>query len=279
MTIINDEADLEGLKVWGAPAAGGPYASLDLGAFDGAVSAYAVTVPHGTTHAKLAGVAPQNANLGLMVGRAGSELTSVRSNEAGPPVALAVGDTVLVVQATASSGEQKTYQVTVTREAQTLSSEADLSGLSAEAGADGDWSALDIGTFSAATTAYTATVPHGTTEARLTATAADTTATVKVGTGSNLSAVTSGSASGAIELEVGANALTVEVTAEDGATKTYTVTVTRKARELSSNANLSGLTAETAADGNWSGARHRDVFRGNDRVLGNGSPQDESKRA
>ena len=34
VTIINDEADLEGLKLWGAPGSGGPYARLDLGAFE-----------------------------------------------------------------------------------------------------------------------------------------------------------------------------------------------------------------------------------------------------
>ena len=118
VTIINDEADLEGLKLWGAPGSGGPFARLDLGAFDGAVSDYAVTVPHGTTHAKLAGIAPQNEHLGLKAGRAGSTLTTVRSNVAGPAVPLAVGDTVLVVQSTASTGERKTYRVTVTREAQ-----------------------------------------------------------------------------------------------------------------------------------------------------------------
>ena len=118
VTIINDEADLEGLKLWGAPGSGGPYARLDLGAFDGAVSDYAVTVPHGTTHAKLAGIAPPNEHLGLKAGRAGSTLTAVRSNVAGPAVPLAVGDTVLVVQSTASTGERKTYRVTVTREAQ-----------------------------------------------------------------------------------------------------------------------------------------------------------------
>ena len=118
VTIINDEADLDGLKLWGAPGSGGPYARLDLGAFDAAVSDYAVTVPHGTTHAKLAGIAPQNEHLGLKAGRAGSTLTAVRSNVAGPAVPLAVGDTVLVVQSTASTGERKTYRVTVTREAQ-----------------------------------------------------------------------------------------------------------------------------------------------------------------
>ena len=252
VTIINDEADLEGLKLWGAPDVGGPYARLGLGAFDAAVSNYAVTVPHGTTHAKLAGVAPQNARLGLKTGQAGTQLTAVQSDVAGPAVALAVGDTVLVVQATAPSGERKTYRVTVTRQARVASANADLTGLTAETGADGSWSALDIGTFSAATTEYTATVPHATTQARLTATTADTNATLRAGTGSSLSAVTSGTASAAIALEVGTNALSVEVTAEDGTTKTYSVTVTREARVASSNADLAGLSAETGSDGSWS---------------------------
>lgn len=128
----------------------------------------------------------------------------------------------------------------------------DLTGLSAEARSGDSWSALGIGTFSAATTAYSATVPHGTTHARLTATAADANATLKAGAGSSLSAVSPGAASTAVPLEVGANALSVEVTAEDGTKKTYAVTVTREARASTSNADLSGLSAEAGSDGSWS---------------------------
>ena len=222
---------LDGLKLWGAPDAGGPYARLDLGAFDGAVTDYAVTVPHGTTHAKLLGTSPREAYLTLKAGRAGSELAAVRNNVAGPAVPLAVGDTVLAMQATAPSGARQTYRVTVTREERKLSPDATLSALAAEGapGADGTWTALDLGTFASATTSYSATVPHGTTHARLTATAADASATLKAGLGSNLSAAASGTASGAIALQAGANALSVEVTAEDGTVQTYAVTVTREA--------------------------------------------------
>ena len=84
VTIINDEADLEGLKLWGAPGAGGPFARLDLGAFDGAVSGLrGGRCRNGTTHAKLAGIAPQNEHLGLEAGRAGSTLTAVRRQRGG----------------------------------------------------------------------------------------------------------------------------------------------------------------------------------------------------
>ena len=109
-----------------------------------------------------------------------------------------------------------------------LSSDATLSGLSAEAKTEDGWSALGIGTFASATTSYSATVPHGTTHVRLTATAADLGATLKAGAGSSLTAVTGGTASGAIALSVGANALKLKVTAEDGTVKTYAVTVTRQ---------------------------------------------------
>ena len=252
-TILNHEpTSLSGLAAEGASSADGPFTALDIGSFAPGTTDYAVTVPHGTTHARLV---PESTNNGYLVIRTGPEegtKTQVPfGGGAGPAVALAVGENVLVVD-TQFNGQTAKYRVTITRDEQTASADADLSGLSAEAGADGDWSPLGIGTFSAATTAYAATVAYDTTEARLTATAADSKATLKAGPKSSLSAVTSGTASAAASLQVGANALAVEVTAENGTTKTYTVTVTRKARELSSNANLSGLTAETAADGNWS---------------------------
>ncbi len=140
-----------------------------------------------------------------------------------------------------------------------LSTNANLSGLTAKsaASATGTFSALALtpATFSAATTAYTASVANGVTHVKLTPTKAHTGASIKVGKGTSLSAVTSGSESSAIALSVGSNAIKVEVTAQDGTTKrTYTVTVTRAAATLSTNANLSGLTAAgaTSATGAYS---------------------------
>ena len=111
------------------------------------------------------------------------------------------------------------------------SSDATLSGLEASSAESetGTFTSLDIGTFSAATTSYEATVANAVTHVKLTPTTGDSDATVKVGKGGGtLTTVTSGNASAALALTVGANALKIEVTAEDSTKRTYTVTVKRR---------------------------------------------------
>jgi hypothetical protein len=87
--------------------------------------------------------------------------------------------------------------------------------------------ALSVGSlspsFAAATTAYTADVGNTTNSINVTPTPADANATVTV----NDQIVTSGAASANINLNVGQNTLTILVTAENGSTKTYSITVTR----------------------------------------------------
>ena len=112
--------------------------------------------------------------------------------------------------------------------APSLSSNADLAGLSLAEGALAP-------AFSAATTSYELQVGHATTDAHLTATVDDPDATVTV----NGNPATSGTAV-TVPLSVGPNTLSVVVTAENGTTKTYTVTITRAA---SNNATLSDLNA------------------------------------
>ncbi len=110
------------------------------------------------------------------------------------------------------------------------SSDATLSALSGTTSTDGsDFSGtLDIGTFTATTTSYTASVAGSVTHVKLTPAVNDSDAEVKVGPqGGTLTAVTSGQPSAAIALDPGANAIDVEVTAEDETVQTYTVTVTR----------------------------------------------------
>ena len=118
----------------------------------------------------------------------------------------------------------------------TPSTDATLSGLAASSStsAGGTYSALGLtpSTFTAETTSYTATVPHATTHVKLTPTVNEENAAAGVRKGStgSFTSVASGTASSAIALDVGDNALTVRVTAEDGATtRDYAVTVTRQA--------------------------------------------------
>ncbi len=115
MVILNDEAQIDGLSVEGAPGAGGPWAKLDIGTFAPETADYAVTVPHGTTHAR---VTPETADEDLLLwAGSGTGLASVRSGQAGSTVALAVGENVLMVQTRAATGKRQTYRVTVTRQA------------------------------------------------------------------------------------------------------------------------------------------------------------------
>ena len=115
--IRNDEAHLDGLTVEGAASVDGPFTALDIGAFAAETTDYAVTVPYGTTHARLTPTTADE-DLTLSAG-SGTELTRVRSGEAGPAMALAVGENVLVVKVVAGTDVEETYEVTVTRQQST----------------------------------------------------------------------------------------------------------------------------------------------------------------
>ena len=144
-------------------------------------------------------------------------------------IPLAVGSNVITVEVTAEDGNTvKTYTITVTRAALS-STDATLSGLTL--------SGVDFGTFDSATTGYTASVANDVTQTTVTPATNDNEATYAI----KLDDVAD--ADGVIPLAVGSNVITIEVTAEDGNTaKTYTVTVTRAAPPLSTDATLSGLT-------------------------------------
>ena len=164
-------------------------------------------------------------------------MISVDDEEASAPITLAVGVAkAIAIVVTATDGTTtKTYTVTVTRAAPaTLSTDADLSGLTISAGT--------LPAFAAATEGYAVSVGNDVASITLTPTTADTGASVTV----DGAAVTSGAASSAIALTAGvAKAIAIVVTAEDGTTtKTYTVTVTRAAASvvLSTDADLSSLT-------------------------------------
>ncbi|MBP1989155.1 S-layer homology domain-containing protein [Paenibacillus eucommiae] len=122
---------------------------------------------------------------------------------------LVVGDNTITVTVTAEDGETtKVYTVIVKREAAGLSSNAELSDLKVDG--------TTINGFNANTLNYTLNVPNGQTSVTVAVYASDSKATVAVAGGNSL--------------VVGDNAVTVTVTAEDGATKkVYTITVQRAA--------------------------------------------------
>ena len=108
------------------------------------------------------------------------------------------------------------------------STEATLSGLTL--------SDVGIGTFDSATTGYTASVANDVAQTTVTPTVNDDGATYVVQLDG------SDDSDGTVDLAVGANAISIVVTAEDGdTTRTYTVTVTRAAPPLSTDATLRSL--------------------------------------
>nr|WP_240344179.1 cadherin-like beta sandwich domain-containing protein [Paenibacillus sp. SYP-B3998] len=136
---------------------------------------------------------------------------------------LVVGDNKVTVTVTAQDGTVQTYTVTVVRAG---SDNASLSDLKVDE--------TSIAGFASGTLAYTVPVPNATTAVTVTGTKADATATVVVTGGSNL--------------VVGDNKVTVTVTAQNGTTQTYTITVIRA---KSNNANLSDLKVDETSIANF----------------------------
>ena len=218
---LSTDADLSGLTI----------SEGTLPTFAAATISYAVSVDNDVASIT---VTPTVADTDASVTVDGS---AVASGAASSAIALTAGVAKAIdIVVTAEDGStEKTYTVTVTRAAPaTLSTNADLSGLTISAGA------LDP-VFAAATEGYAVSVGNDVASVMLTPTTADAAATLTVAG----AAVTSGAASSAIALTAGvAKAIAIVVTAEDGTTtKTYTVTVTRAApATLSADADLSGLT-------------------------------------
>lgn len=100
-------------------------------------------------------------------------------------------------------------------------------------------------TFSSATTSYTVSVANNITSVKVTPTVADTKSSVQV----EGVTVNSGNASADISLVQGSNTITTVVTAEDGTTtKTYTLTVIRRATQ---NITFNALNAKTYGDADF----------------------------
>jgi hypothetical protein len=140
----------------------------------------------------------------------------------GRVVSLVTGDNSLPIVVTAQDGTTtQSYSLTIRRR----SAVADLASLSL--------SGVTLSAaFTSATTTYTATVPNATTSTTITAAATQASASI-AGAGSRT-------------LNVGSNPLTVTVTAEDGNTKPYTVTVLRNPLPVAVTSVATPVTATSA---------------------------------
>jgi hypothetical protein len=198
-------------------------------AFNSATENYAVSVANDVDSTS---VTPTAADTNATITVNGGTVTSGAASQL---VALAEGDNTITVVVTAEDGSTTTYVILVNRAS--LSTDASLSNLTIS---DGTLAPA----FDPATQSYAASVNNVVGSITVTPTINDANATVTV----DGTAVVSGSASGSISLNVGDNAIDVVVTAEDGATtQTYTVTVTRDAPPISTDASLSDLTLSAAA--------------------------------
>ena len=148
--------------------------------------------------------------------------TDADAGTAGHQVNLDEGANPISIAVTGAGMTPRTYTVRVTRDAPGVSSNADLSGLT-----------LSEGTlspeFDAATTEYTASVGNGVDEVTVTPMKRHASASVAQ------------SPRNPVPLAVGPNPITVTVTAGNGTTKKYTVTVTRSSPGGSTVATLSAL--------------------------------------
>ena len=149
--------------------------------------------------------------------------------ERGGAIPLAEGGTTTIsVEVTARDGTVRTYTIAVTREA--ISGNANLSGLTVSPGTLNP-------AFDAEITSYTVEVENAVSSVKVTPRAADEGAAVRVSVDGH-APVAAGAGVTIPLTESETTTIDVEVTAEDGMTRAYTIKVTRTA---SSDASLSGL--------------------------------------
>ncbi len=141
-----------------------------------------------------------------------------------------VADNTLPTTVTWTDNQQ--VSVSITMPTPVGSSNANLSGLTATQRipnvldwwpVTGKWMEFRPGT-----TKFGSGVVEGVTQVKVRPTAAHSAATIKVGKAGSLATVASGQESAAIDVAKGANVILVEVTAEDGTKKTYTVSISRQ---------------------------------------------------
>ena len=200
VTVENDDEATFGVSAAPLQIKEGERATLTVAITNGVTFAEDQSVSlavSGTASASDFTVAPTELTLAAGASSATAELTASEDRDE---------EEAETVTLTASRGGSAIGSATLT--ITNVSQDATLSGLSL--------SDIDIGEFSAATTAYSANVAHDIASTTVTATAAHPAATIAIQPAPE------------VTLAEGANEITVTVTAEDGTTtRAYTVTVTR----------------------------------------------------
>ena len=196
--LLSGDATLHGLVLSG----------VDIGTFDPATTGYTASVANDVTETTVTPTVNHDGATYVV------KLNGAADEDG--TVSLAVGSNSIAVKVTAEDGNTtRTYTVTVTRAAPSLSADATLSNLTL--------SGIYFGAFDQATTGYSASVANDVVETTVTPTMSDDGATYAI----KLDGVADDEV---IRLAVGENVITVEVTAQDGnTTRTYAVTVTRAA--------------------------------------------------
>ncbi|WP_082596036.1 S-layer homology domain-containing protein [Paenibacillus sp. Soil750] len=200
--------------------------------FESAQLSYNVEVPNSVTSLILT-VSKAHANQTLTV--TGATYRSVTGSVYTYTVNdLQVGSNLIDIQVTAEDGiAMNPYQLRVNRlpEVPVVSSNADLSGLTLSTG-------VISPAFAAGTTSYSLNVPNSVSRISVTANVYDSHALMTV----NGVSTSSGQASGGVNLQVGTNEIKIVVTAQNGSSKSYTVTVRRGADNSSSSPSPSTST-------------------------------------
>jgi len=204
-------------------------------AFTGGTTSYTLPVPWTTTSTTVTATLSAPDSTLLYFNLNGGIETALTSGTASGALALNPGANSIdvVTRDKTTSALVQTFTITVTRAAASTSNTLSALTLTVPT------TSLNT-TFAAGTTSYTATVNNYFTTINATPTLTDPLASIQSRVnGDGFNSQTSG-ASKTFALAVGANTIDFLVTAEDGSTQTYTVTVTRQ--PASSVATLSGLT-------------------------------------
>ncbi|MGI9310441.1 MAG: cadherin-like beta sandwich domain-containing protein [bacterium] len=201
----SDDATLNALSLSGVTLAPG---------FTSGNMSYTASVTNDVDSTTITATATDSANATIAYNT--PQDTDGNTNDA--DVELVEGENTITITVTAADGTTNAYTITVTRAAASASTDATLSELSLAG-------VTLAPTFTASTTSYTANVGDDASSTTITATATDTTgATIAYNTPQDTDGNTDDAAVNLIE---GENTITITVTAEDGTTNAYTITVCR----------------------------------------------------